>query len=79
MSIINCLHVDTIAGVSDDAFRIGVIQYGNKVYTESQLGATHNLRDIISAMLHIKYRNENDNYTHISGALEAGINMLTTQ
>ncbi len=77
MSITTCLHVGTIAGASDEGFRIGVIQYGNKVYTESQLGATHNLRDIVSAMLHIKYRN--DDYNDIAGALEAGINMLTTQ
>ncbi len=77
MSIMKGLHIGTIAGASHGGFRVGVIQFGNKAYTECELGATRNLRDITSRLLHIKYRN--DDYNDVSGALEAGIHMLVTR
>ncbi len=67
----------TVSEVSADSNRIGVVQFGNKIYTESELGATHDLRATLRMMLNIRFRNED--YNDVPGALEAAIHMLHTR
>ncbi len=64
-------------GISDDGIRVGILQYGTKVYTELELGAVHTLREFTSTILHIQYRN--DDYNSLSGALEAATEMLQSR
>ena len=67
----------TLTGISDDGFRIGVLQSGNKAYHEMELGDSHNLREVVSALLNIHYRN--DDYNDVAGALQAAIDMFHTR
>ncbi len=67
----------TMGSISDDGVRYGVIQFGNKAYTETELGATHNFKQFLSVMLNIRFRN--DDYNDVPGALEAAIDMLTSR
>ncbi len=71
--ILRYLHGATMAGFPRDAIRIGILRFGNKVYTELDLGSAHTLREHISAILKIRYRN--DDYNNVSGAIVAGIQM----
>ena len=75
--ILRAIHGVTVGKVSDDGVRVGVIQFGNKIYTEAELGATHNLKQCVSVLLNIRFRN--DNYNDVPGALEAAIDMLNTR
>ncbi len=67
------LYFATMAGFPHDAIRFGILQYGSKVYTELELGSARTVREYISAILKIRYRN--DDYNNVSGAIEAGIQM----
>ncbi len=77
LTILKTVHGATIGGVSDSGIRFGVIQFGNRIYTETQLGATPNLKEFLSVLLNIQFRN--DNYNDVPGALEGGIDMLNTR
>ncbi len=67
------IHTSTVGGVSHDGNRMGVIQFGNKAYTETELGATLNLEQFIAVLQNIRFRK--DNYSDVPGALEAAIDM----
>ena len=71
------IHTALMGDVSDDGMRMGVIQFGNKAYTESELGATHNFKQFLSVLLNIQFRN--DEYNDVPAALEAAIDMLNTR
>ena len=75
--ILRYVHAATMWGVSDDGIRVGLLQYGNKVYTELELGAARNLREFTSRTLHVQYRN--DGYNDLSAALEAATEMLKSR
>ncbi len=76
MMIKKMIHVFTMVHVSDEAFRVGVIQFSNKAYSEVKLGDTHNLRELVSRLLKIRFRNENNS---VPAAIEAGIEMILTR
>ncbi len=63
-----------MSNISVDVLRFGLLQFGNKVYAEIELGAVHNLRGLVSRLLAIQYKN--DDNSDVSGALEAAIDML---
>ncbi len=71
------IHSAIMGGISDDGVRVGVIQFGNKAYTETELGATHNLKQFLAVTSNMQFRN--DDYNDVPGALDAAINMLNTQ
>ncbi len=66
-----------MTGISDEGFRYGVLQFGNKVYPEIPLGATHNLQTFVHDVLNIKFRN--DSYSDVTSAIEAATQMLETR
>ncbi len=66
-----------VTGLSDEGFRYGVLQFGNKVYQEMPLGATHNLQTFIPQVLNITFRN--DGYNDVEAAIRAATQMLETR
>ena len=66
-----------MTGISDKSFRYGVLQFGNKVYQEIPLGATHNLQTFVHDVLNIKFRN--GGYSDVGAAIEAATQMLETR
>ncbi len=77
LTILKAIHGATIGGVSDNGVRVGVIQFGNTIYTETELGATRNLKQFLSVLLKVRFRN--GNYNNVSAALEGAIDMLNTR
>ena len=67
----------SVTGVSDDGVRYGVLQFGDKVYEETALGSAHNLREFVSKVVNIVFRNDDNN--DIAGALDAAREMLETR
>ena len=54
-----------MTGVSDNGFRYGVLQFGDRIYTEFELGASGDVNDLVSTVVNMECRN--DDYNDVPG------------
>ncbi len=76
MAINKMIYETTMTTVSDDGARYGVMQFGDRVYEEVPLGATHNLREFVHQVLKLVFRNDDNN--DLASGLDAARDMLET-